>query len=90
NPNVCFEVDMMTDMANWQCVLVFGEFEELKGEESKKARDFLFSRVFTLMTSSTIHSHEHQVTGELDDSNRIKHIMYRIKISRTSGRFERK
>lgn len=90
NPNVCFEVDMMTDMANWQCVLVFGEFEELKGEESKKARDYLFSRVFTLMTSSTIHTHEHQVTEELDDSNRVKHIMYRIKISRASGRFEKK
>src|SRR5665213_667913 len=88
NPHVCFEVDMMTDMANWQCVLVFGEFEELKSEEAKKARDFLFSRVFTLMTSSTIHAHEHQVTEELDDSNRVKHIMYRIKIGKTSGRFE--
>ena len=24
NPNVCFEVDMMTDMRNWKSVLVFG------------------------------------------------------------------
>ncbi len=89
NPNVCFEIDMMTDMANWQCVLVFGKFEELKMEEAKKARDILFSRVFTLMTSSTIHAHEHEVTGELDDNNRVKRIMYRIKIEKLTGRYER-
>jgi hypothetical protein len=88
NPNVCFEVDMMTDMANWQCVLVFGKFEELKMEEEKKARDILFSRVFTLMTSSTIHPHEHEVKGELDDTNRVKRVMYRINIEKMTGRYE--
>ena len=90
NPSVCFEVDMMIDMANWQSVLVFGKFEELKNEESKKARDILFNRVFTLKTSSTIHAHEHEVTGELDDANRVKHVMYRIKIDTVSGRFEKR
>ena len=29
NPKVCFEVDVMTDMRNWQSVLLFGIFEEL-------------------------------------------------------------
>jgi nitroimidazol reductase NimA-like FMN-containing flavoprotein (pyridoxamine 5'-phosphate oxidase superfamily) len=90
NPNVCFEVDMMTDMANWQSVLVFGKFEELKHEEARKAREILFNRVFSLMTSSTIHPHEHKVTGKPDDSTRIKRIMYRIKIKRITGRFEKK
>lgn len=89
NPNVCFEVDMMTDMANWQSVLVFGTFEELKDEEAVKAREILFSRVFSLMTSSTIHSHEHAVTGHVDNGNRIKHLMYRIKIKKMTGRFEK-
>ena len=68
NPNVCFEVDMMMDMRNWQSVIVYGKFEELKNEQAKKARDILFGRVFSLMTSSTIHAHEHEVTEELDDS----------------------
>jgi nitroimidazol reductase NimA-like FMN-containing flavoprotein (pyridoxamine 5'-phosphate oxidase superfamily) len=90
NPNVCFEIDTMTDMANWQSILVFGKFEELKKEEdAKKARDVLFSRVFTLMTSSTIHAHEHEVSGEVNDSNRVKHIMYRIKIEKMTGRYEK-
>jgi len=89
NPNVCFEVDMMMDMRNWQSVIVYGKFEELKNEQAKKARDILFGRVFSLMTSSTIHAHEHEVIEELDDSNRVKYVMYRIKIRKVTGRFEK-
>ena len=89
NPNVCFEVDMMMDMRNWQSVIVYGKFEELKNEQAKKARDILFGRVFSLMTSSTIHAHEHEVTEELHYSNRVKYVMYRIKIRKVTGRFEK-
>ena len=89
NPNVCFEVDMMMDMRNWQSVIVYGKFEELKNEQAKKARDILFGHVFSLLTSSTIHTHEHEVTEELDDSNRVKYVMYRIKIKKVTGRFEK-
>src|SRR4030095_16963723 len=90
NPNVCFEVDMMMDMANWQCVIVQGKFEELKGAEAEKAREFLFDRVYPMMTSSTIHAHQHEVTTKIDDSNRVKPVMYRIKILDKTGRFEKK
>jgi uncharacterized protein len=90
NPNVCFEVDQMTDMANWQSVIVTGRFEELSYEDAEKARSVLFTRVMPLMTSSTIHQHEHSETGELDDTNRIKPIMYRIVIKDKTGRFEKR
>jgi nitroimidazol reductase NimA-like FMN-containing flavoprotein (pyridoxamine 5'-phosphate oxidase superfamily) len=89
NPNVCLEVDMMTNMANWQSVLVFGKFEELKGEKSERAREILFNRVFPLMTSSTIHPHQHEVTTKLVNGNRVKYVMYRIKINKITGRFEK-
>ena len=89
NKNVCFEVDQMINMRNWQSVVVYGFFEELKAAAAEKARAILFGRVFPLMTSSTIHTHEHEVTGEPDDSNRVKLIMYRIKIKTVSGRFEK-
>ena len=29
NPDVCFEVDSMQNMANWQSVIVWGKFEEI-------------------------------------------------------------
>jgi len=90
HPDVCFEVDVMSSMQHWQSVLVFGKFEELKGEEAEKARTILFDRVMTLMTSSTVHRHGHKTNGDnpVDDSNRIKPIMYRIKIEEMTGRFE--
>ena len=90
NPQVCFEVDMMTDMTNWKSVLVFGDFQELKGKEADKAQEVLFNRIFTLLTSSAVHAHEHEVKGGIDDSNRLKPVMYRIKIKKLTGRFERK
>ena len=89
NPNVCFEVDRMSDMANWQSVIVSGTFHELTGKEADKAREYLFDHVLPLLTSSTIHPHEHTVNSKIDDSNRIKPVMYRIKIKEKSGRFEK-
>jgi nitroimidazol reductase NimA-like FMN-containing flavoprotein (pyridoxamine 5'-phosphate oxidase superfamily) len=89
NPNVCFEAGIMTGMRNWQSVLVFGKFEELKGIEAEKARDILFGRVFTLMTSSTIHAHEHSVSAKIDDASRMKFVLYRIRIKKMTGRFEK-
>ena len=89
NPKVCFEVDVTTNMANWQSVILVGTFHELKGKASQKAREYLFNHVWPLLTSSTIHPHEHEVSGKVDDSNRIKPIMYLIKIKEKSGRFEK-
>jgi len=88
NPHVCFEVERMTSLNNWQCILAFGEFEELDGKKAVEARKLLFDRVFSLMTSSTIHPYEHEVTARPDDSSRVKYVMYRIKIEKLSGRFE--
>ncbi len=89
NPNVCFEVDVLSNMRNWESVIVYGKFEELNGAKAEQARSVLFERVFSLMTSSTIHPHEHEVVSEVEDSNRIKHVMYRIKIEKVTGRFEK-
>jgi nitroimidazol reductase NimA-like FMN-containing flavoprotein (pyridoxamine 5'-phosphate oxidase superfamily) len=36
NNQVCFEVDIMTDMANWQSVIALGNFEELAGMRQRK------------------------------------------------------
>ncbi len=89
NPNVCFEVDRMTDMRNWESVIVYGKFEELGKDEAEEARVIFFNRIFPLMTSSTIHAHEHEVTGTVNDSTRVKYVMYRIKIEKITGRLEK-
>ncbi|HET9056718.1 MAG TPA: pyridoxamine 5'-phosphate oxidase family protein [Chitinophagaceae bacterium] len=89
NPKVCFEVDMMTDMRNWQSVVVYGKFEELEKEAAEKARRTLFGRIFSLMTSSTVHPYGHESKVKVDNSSRVKHVMYRIKINKITGRFEK-
>lgn len=89
NPNVCFEVELITDMRNWKSVIVNGKFEELKNKESQKARDILFNNVFPLKTSSTVYAFGHETRGKVDDSTRIKQVMYRIKIKTITGRFEK-
>jgi nitroimidazol reductase NimA-like FMN-containing flavoprotein (pyridoxamine 5'-phosphate oxidase superfamily) len=89
NPQVCFEVDVMTDMTNWQSVVVWGTFEELHGNEEEKEREYLFNRVMHLMTSQTIHTHEHEVISEVENDNRVKPVMYRIRIKEKTGRFEK-
>jgi len=91
NHHVCFEVDTMTDMRNWESVVVYGDFEILKNKESERARETFLNRLFPLLTSSTVHKHEHEnkSSAPIDDSTRIKYSMYRIKIIKMTGRFER-
>jgi uncharacterized protein len=89
NPSVCFEVDSMMNMANWESVIIWGHFEELENNAAIKAREYLYNRILDLLTSSTIHLHEHGTSHETDDSNRIKHVMYRIRITEKTGRFEK-
>ncbi len=90
NPNVCFEVDQMTDMTNWQSVVVIGTFEELKDDEAEKARQVFFNRLFPLRTSATVHAHEHGSESKISDINRVKPVIYRILIKEKTGRFEKR
>ena len=90
NRNVCFEVDAMSNMVNWQSIIIDGTFSELKGTAATKARDHLFNHIWPYLTSSTIHSHEHETSlSSVNDINRVKPIMFRIKINKKTGRFEK-
>lgn len=93
NKHVCFEVDIMMDMRNWQSVIVKGSFEELEKEEAEKAKDLLFNRVYPLQTSSTIHKFEHdELEGPVEvekAKNKKRFIMYRIKPENITGRYEK-
>lgn len=89
NNKVCFEVDLMLNLQTWQGVIVYGTFEELEGEELDEAREFFTSQNYPLSTINKVHPHEHGVSVKLDDSNRVKPVMYRINIKKKTGRFER-
>ena len=88
NPSVCFEVDAMTGISNWESVIVWGYFEELQGRAAIEARTFMYNNILDLLTENSVHPHEHAYTRLIDDSNRIKEFMYRIRIEEKQGRFE--
>jgi nitroimidazol reductase NimA-like FMN-containing flavoprotein (pyridoxamine 5'-phosphate oxidase superfamily) len=88
DPNVTILVDIIGSMNNYKSVIVNGEYQELKGLEADEARKLLFDQIFSLMTTTRIHHFEHQESGKIDDSDRIKIIMFRIKILSSSGRKE--
>jgi nitroimidazol reductase NimA-like FMN-containing flavoprotein (pyridoxamine 5'-phosphate oxidase superfamily) len=91
NPNICFQIDFSNSISNWQSIIVYGKFEELAEQEIETAREFLMNKIMPLMTNSKIHPHEHWETREekLDDSHRIKPIIFKIKIEDISGKYHR-
>jgi nitroimidazol reductase NimA-like FMN-containing flavoprotein (pyridoxamine 5'-phosphate oxidase superfamily) len=89
NPQVCFEVDVMMDMGNWQSVILWGLFEELQDQEAETGRAFLYNSVLDLMTAASVHLHEHGSNNGTDESNRIKQVAFRILVTEKMGRFER-
>lgn len=90
NPKVCFEVDVMDNMSNWRSVIAWGTFEELKTpEEREKGMQQLIDRVMPLLTGETTVSHS-MTNGHGKYIEAIKGVVYRIKLTKKTGRYEKK
>lgn len=50
NPHVCFEVDVVQDLANWQSVVVWGRFEELSGEAAAQGLELILARLMPFIS----------------------------------------
>ena len=88
NPNICFEVDMLQNMANWQSVICWGIFEELLDpEERRNALERLHERVLPSVASATTKlSSEWPFSPK--DLNSIQGIVFRIRLDKKTGKFE--
>jgi len=90
NPECCIEVDQITSISDWRCVIAWGTYEELSGEGAKKAREDLLNRILPFMDT------EKEQPGRmgLSSSRRMvtqtnNPIVYRIRLTKKTGRFER-
>jgi nitroimidazol reductase NimA-like FMN-containing flavoprotein (pyridoxamine 5'-phosphate oxidase superfamily) len=92
NPNVCFEVDDMENMASWRSVIAWGTFEELTGDEATHAMQLLVNRLMPLMTSETAASSQRtESTGSHRASTAGRTAsVYRIRLTERTGRFEKR
>jgi hypothetical protein len=88
NPEVCFQTDKMENMANWQSVIVWGKYEELTGEERKRAFQKLMQRVLPAISSETTHLSPHWPFPP-EEAGSIKGIFFRINVQKKTGRFEK-
>ncbi len=89
NPKVCFEVFRMENMGNWQCVVGWGNYEEIADSaERGAALKILRKRDLPIITSKTV-----QLTTEWpflpDNVNSVGGIVFRINLTMKTGRYER-
>lgn len=89
NPNVSFEVELVTNMRNWQSIVLQGEFEEIWDEPADEAWTTFRRNIFSVQTITKVHGHEHEVTAQMADEDRMKLVMFRISIREITGRYQR-
>jgi uncharacterized protein len=89
NPKVCFQVDQFLNMANWQSVIAYGEFEELTDPQLRKnAMQKLHSRIMPMISSETVHLSADWPFVPVE-INKIPGVTFRILVREKTGRFER-
>ena len=89
NPEVCFEVDNIKDITDWQSVIAWGKFEEISEMgEKQKVLQKLTDRITPYIIDDSITREHGFVDEESDIGTTIELIIYKIIISKKTGRFE--
>ncbi len=90
NPNVCFEVDEMTDFTHWKSVVAWGEYQELTDERERyQAMKLFVDRMLHLKISETAKPPEiAEARVHPRSPGNIRPVIYRIIITEKTGRYE--
>jgi nitroimidazol reductase NimA-like FMN-containing flavoprotein (pyridoxamine 5'-phosphate oxidase superfamily) len=89
NPGVCFEIDLMQGLTNWQEVIIEGKIEQLSGDEENKVRDFLSEHIYPFAFDTNPYKRKTKPATGILNKRTNKSIFCRIKIEKKSGCFER-
>lgn len=89
NPSVCFQVDRIENLANWQSVIIQGEFQILKGSEGERAQQLLTNRMLPYKTGdSSLPKFGMEKLPSLTKPF-TQFVTYRIRVEERYGRFEK-
>jgi uncharacterized protein len=90
NPEVCFEVDRVKGINDWRSVISWGRYEELTGDDGFNAMELLMKGLVREPAIRSDHpSYPVRTAGARGrDSEGIPIVVYRIRLTRTHGRFE--
>lgn len=88
NPSVCFEVENMKDISNWQSLICQGHFAEIKDEAEKRlAFQSLVGRYMPFPASETI-----KITPlwpfSTKEFEEVKGVLFKIVLLEKTGYFE--
>jgi nitroimidazol reductase NimA-like FMN-containing flavoprotein (pyridoxamine 5'-phosphate oxidase superfamily) len=92
NPEVCFEVDRIENFFNWQSVICWGTFEEITEIHAvEQAMQKLINRIEPYLAKA---EDAHPSHGVADNAHEIgttrELVLYRIKLTKKTGRFEKR
>jgi len=88
NPNVCFQIDQMEDLADWQSVIIWGTYEELTDtKERNKGLKILISLALPKISSETVRLSP-EWPFPTKDYTHIEGIVFRIRVTEKTGRSE--
>jgi len=91
NPEVCFEVEAIDNIVNWQSVIAWGRFEELTDMcQKQEVMQKLIDSIMPLTTGNTAHP-SHGITAAASDiGTKIDLVLYKIVLKEKTGRFEKR
>ena len=89
NPDVCFEVDSIKDVTNWQSVIAWGKFEEITEiAEKHNVLQKLTDRITPYIIDDSVTREHGFVDQESDIGATVELIIYKIVVHKKTGRFE--
>ncbi len=90
NPDVCFQADAITDLQNWESVICWGKFEEITDMlERENAMQKIINKMMPLMRGENAQPSHGFTTSASDVGNDVELILYKIILSKKTGRFEK-
>lgn len=90
NPEVCFQADIIDDMANWRSVILWGTFEELThAHDLHHASQLLRDRFQPIKMGEQLrHQPEHVHPPQVVEKQ-SRAIHFRIRVTEKTGRYEK-
>ena len=91
NPKACFQVEDLTVEKCWKSVIVWGDFEELKGDERSHAFQLLINRLWAEedhLGRSILMPFRESLEALKAAREEEGTVLYRINLTEKTGRFE--
>jgi nitroimidazol reductase NimA-like FMN-containing flavoprotein (pyridoxamine 5'-phosphate oxidase superfamily) len=90
NPEVCFQADAITSLQNWESVICWGKFEEITDMlEREHAMQKIINKVMPLIKGANAQPSHGFIADASEVGDVLELILYKIVLSKKTGRFER-